>query len=125
MDAFATLWESTYRFLTRFSAHNTAPKSRQRHFMEEVTELLQASGTLEFFQTSHFAEPDEGRVRDNLLEEAADVIVTTQNICMAHGIRFEELEDAMRRVAQKNDAKTRETHQVVGGKITRKLTPPE
>lgn len=127
MNAFQTLWQSTHNFLTRFDAHRTSPMDRQRHFMEEVTEFLQASTTLWATQKaegeSHFHGYCE--MKDNVLEEAADVIVTTQNVCMSHGISPEELETAMMKVAAKNDAKTTETHHKVNGKITRRLTLPE
>lgn len=123
MDAFQNLWVSTHNFLTRFNAHDTSPLLRQRHFFEEVLELIQVSTeacTLTWDLESGVTREFHELALQELLEEAADVIVTTQNLCMSHGLTLQDLESALVRVAQKNDMKTTETHEWRNGKITRK-----
>lgn len=121
MNIFHFLWNSTLSLYKRFGVEDTPVLVRQRIFIEEVLEFIQASTILAA------QPPEEQEFGDHCLEdlkpaligEAADVIVTVQGICMAHGISLAELELAMHDTILKNDAKTKETHGLVKGKITR------
>lgn len=125
MNEFSDLWNSTANFKARFGVSTVSPLLCQRHFMEEVTEFLQASCLLETlpYDPEHSAlVAHYNEQQDQVVLEAADIFVTVMNVCQAHGLTLEELSEAILTVATKNDAKTHETHEFVGGKIRRKET---
>lgn len=115
MSDFELLWASTEALYERFGldAATTPPSKRRRIFMEEVTELLEESA---WDDASH---PTARRTAE-VCNEAADVVVTVMGLLQAHGIYFDELESAIDRIINKNNAKTDATHALVNGKITRK-----
>lgn len=108
------LWDSTMALYDRFSLtrYTTPPPQRRKVLMEEVGELIEASALLE---------RDSSSVRIRLFtEELADVLVTALGLAQAHGVEMEDIERACEAVAEKNDAKTTNTHHLINGKITRK-----
>ena len=114
MSALEQLWASTAALYERFGldAITTPPAKRRRIFMEEATELVEASVIEVEYQ---FEEYSHGVSR-----EAADVVVTVIGLLQAHGISLEQFTEAVSSVVEKNDAKTLDTHELVNGKITRK-----
>lgn len=54
------------------------------------------------------------------LEELADLIVVGFSGMLTHGFVLEDLDDAIRKVIEKNDAKNHDTHTVYNNKITRR-----
>lgn len=101
---FNRLAKSTLEFYERFS-YTPNLNAAHRIFLEEVGELIEASRTQD---------------REDIVEEAADVIVTVIGIVLACDISIGELEDAMAYVARKNDRKGYDTHILREGKIQRK-----
>lgn len=86
-------------------------KASLAKFNEECDELKQAIWELESGETT---------LTDHLAGEAADVLVTLLNTLYAVGVEYPQLEAALNRTIEKNDLKTRDTHEVVGGLIARK-----
>lgn len=106
-DVLAALWRSTEALYERFGRLPPEITQATRVFSEESYELVEAALT--------------GAHTDDVTAEAADAIVTAIAILLARGARYEQLAEAMLRVAAKNDSKTHETHFVAGsGKITRR-----
>ena len=48
------------------------------------------------------------------------MIVTALGVCFAQGLTVDEIIEAVYKVADKNDAKTHDTHHLKDGKIRRK-----
>lgn len=102
------LWISTQLFLERFWSDGRGCENMSQAlgvFEEEVDEFKEAliSGTLEESCT-----------------EAADVLVTICQAILKKGGDYWHLENALRQVIEKNDAKNSETHYInERGKITR------
>lgn len=121
MSELLNLWMSTQEFKERFGVSDIAALRTQRHFMEEVTEFLQMSTELEVRKAmkDEFSE-SYAATQSLMAEEAADVFVTVMNTCMANGITFLMLKNAVEAVAAKNNAKTMRTHFIINGKITRR-----
>jgi NTP pyrophosphatase (non-canonical NTP hydrolase) len=115
MDALARLWQSTLDLYERFGLDEPGAveiQARERFLNEEFLELIRESvisDVLEIIETKH------------LLEEAADVLVTLVGLLQAHQIDLPSLEAACEFVAQKNDAKTLDTHEYIAGKIRKRI----
>lgn len=115
MSALEKLWNSTEALYERFGldARSTPPSKRRKFLVEEVEELTGASSVLDFHREVERLRGGniEAALVGNLVEEAADVIVTTMGLLQSHGIDIISLEYAMQKVADKNDAKpTRRTN---------------
>lgn len=111
-DSLQALWDSTANLYARFGLVPIADVAR-RVFMEEVGE----------FMVAHVQAQNATNVgvSQALVEEAADVLVTTLGMLMAYTQTPDALRDAIQRVIAKNDAKTLDTHEVnSAGKIARK-----
>lgn len=103
-DALRDLASSTLAFYARFD-YTPDPQSTLTNFNEEVYELVEA------------ALHDD---KAHTAEECADVIVTALGVCFAQGLTVDEIIAAVYKVADKNDAKTHETHVLRDGKIRRR-----
>lgn len=103
-DALRDLAESTLAFYARFD-YAPDPQSTITNFNEEVYELVEAA-----------LEGDKAHAA----EECADVIVTALGVCFAQGLTVDEIIAAVYKVADKNDAKTHDTHVLKDGKIRRR-----
>ena len=103
------LWNSTQDLYERFDL-DSPNEDRRRKLIEEVLELITVS-VLE--------DNGHGGYRD-IINEAADVIVTVLGLLQGHDIEYDDLLTAMGRIAEKNNAKTTETHHIVNGLITRR-----
>jgi phosphoribosyl-ATP pyrophosphohydrolase len=102
------LWMSSAEFLKRFDKYPGDKEAQRRVFNEEAYEFLCESIANE-------------EILDELVAEAADVVVTVMTTLMAHGVSYSDFAAAIEQVAQKNDAKTHETHEINSqGKIARK-----
>lgn len=108
-DALRDLANSTLDFYARFD-YTPDPQSTITNFNEEVYELVEA------------ALHDD---KAHTAEECADVIVTALGVCFAQGLTVDEIITAVYQVANKNDAKTHETHHLKDGKIRRKARKDE
>jgi NTP pyrophosphatase (non-canonical NTP hydrolase) len=104
-DALRDLAESTLAFYARFD-YTPDAQSTITNFNEEVYELVEAA-----------LEGDKAHAA----EECADVIVTALGVCFAQGLSVDEIIAAVYQVADKNDAKTHETHVLKDGKIRRRV----
>ena len=104
-DALRDLAASTLDFYARFD-YTPDAQSTITNFNEEVYELVEAA-----------LEND----RAHTAEECADVIVTALGVCFAQGLTLDEIVAAVYKVADKNDAKTHETHVLKDGKIRRRV----
>lgn len=100
------LWNSTADLYQRFGLDAPMP-DRVYKFREEVDEFLNEVDALEYSGVA-------------LMEEASDVVVTIIGILQKRGVRPEWLWEEFEKVAQKNDAKTLDTHVIHNGLITRK-----
>lgn len=111
-DTFARLYASSTGLIRRFfgDARPTLKASLTK-LNEECDELKQALWELESGETTQ---------TDHLAGEAADVLVTLLNTLYAVGVEYSQLEAALNRTIEKNDAKTHDTHEVVNGLIARK-----
>lgn len=103
------LWNSTADLYQRFDLDAPMP-DRVRKFKEEVQEFLDEVRAFDYGNGSGIA----------LEEEAVDVIVTIIGILQKRGVRPEWLWEEFEKVAQKNDAKTLDTHVIHDGLITRR-----
>jgi NTP pyrophosphatase (non-canonical NTP hydrolase) len=101
-DPLADLARSTGAFYARFGVSPRLPDAVD-HFMEEVREFAEAVG--------------KGEDASHIAEEAADVMVTLLGTCSAAGLGLEHLVRGIYFVIAKNDAKTRDTHEVRDRKI--------
>lgn len=109
------LWMSSAQFLERFNQYPPNREAQRRVFNEEAYEFLSKSVSCQLMDALKLDEKQE------LVSEAADVIVTVMTTLMAHGVQYKELEVAIEKIAQKNDSKTHESHEVnSAGKIARK-----
>lgn len=117
-DLLQELFESTASLYERFGVSDTHPLNRQRIFMEEALELIQASAKLSFYDDTGNITPVV--VVQNTVDEAADVLVTVCGLLLAHEIDPDALSKSIERVIAKNDAKTGTTHELINGKITRR-----
>lgn len=107
-DPLRDLAHSTQDFFARFDVTPT-PEATIKVFREEAEELIEAARN--------------GVNKDHIAEEAADVFVTAIGICYASGIDPEQLVRQVYAVVAKNDAKTRQTHVHLDGKIRRRPPP--
>lgn len=104
-EALERLFRSTLDLYARFGCVPTVDNTAMV-FTEETRELLEAT---------------HGDDLQHIAEEAGDVLVTTLGICIAHGLTYEQVTSAIERIADKNDAKTWETHHLNdAGKIARR-----
>ncbi len=100
------LWNTTEALHKRFGVFPPDTNEALRVLNEEAYEVIEAALT-----------GDE----QELADESADLIVTLMGVLMARGVALDDLKDAMRRVAAKNNAKTYETHHInKNGKIARR-----
>ena len=105
-NALEHLWNATESLHKRFGVFPPDTSEALRVLNEEAFEVIEAALT-----------GDE----QELADEAADLIVTLMGVLMARDVELNHLEDAMRRVAAKNNAKTHETHHInQNGKIARR-----
>lgn len=103
-NATINLWRSTSDFFMRFLNRYPPIMDQLRVLHEEELEVTQAALT----------QPE------NLPAEVADLIVTAMGLMMSLGFTIDDLNDAMLKVAAKNDSKTHETHEInSAGKIAR------
>lgn len=103
-NATSNLWQSTSAFFLRFLNRYPPIMDQLRVMNEEHLEVIQAALT----------QPE------NLPSEVADLFVTCMGLMMSLGFTVDDLNDAMLKVAQKNDSKTHETHGIdSAGKIAR------
>lgn len=99
------LWKSTSDFFLRFLNRYPPIGDQLRVVSEEHLEVIQAALT----------QPE------NLPGEVADLIVTCMGLLMTLGYSMDDLNMAMLAIADKNNAKTLDTHEVnSAGKIARK-----
>lgn len=99
------LYQSTHNLYKRFGLKPTKG-AVHRKLVEEVAEVVH-----ELYQGNDYA----------LVHEIADAIVTLLGVAINRNIPVELVENAMAQVADKNNAKTQETHEVRNGMITKKL----
>ncbi len=116
------LWRSTLGFHARWK-----PEEMARLTSQDVgdRERRMAVYTAIDMLREEAAEVTEAALHEpnyNVVEEAADVMVTLIGILLTRGITYPELEEAIHFVIKKNDAKTEDTHYVDGvtGKIKRR-----
>lgn len=108
-DALTTLWDSTAAFHKRFGTMEEPDfeDAQLRVLFEEFYEFIDAIHK-GYSQASEFA----------------DFIVVGMGLLMASGYKLEQLQTAMTRVAEKNDAKTLETHAKDNkGKVAKREQP--
>ena len=111
-DLLRETWESTEDLYQRhgLDADTTPPAKRRRFLNEEILELMEASTRNEDYPLD----------LNNLLEEAADVMVTLCGLLQAHGLELDFFESACRRKLQNNNEKTAANgYSVFNGKISR------
>lgn len=119
MSAFSELWLSTRNFRVRFWANGKPPFEAQMKVLnEEYGEFVHECYGAALENECYNNDVD----KLGMANEAADLIVTVLGACMdIGGLTLEDVEAALLRVAEKNDAKTRETHTINGnGKVVRK-----
>lgn len=104
-DPLRDLAQSTLDFYARFE-YTPDQQSTITNFNEEVYELVEAALAGD---KAHAA------------EECADVFVTALGVCFAQGLTVEEIVAAIYAVADKNNAKTHDTHVLKDGKIRRRV----
>lgn len=132
LDSVSRLFQSTIALYERFNLPlipafedlETMLSARRKFLREETGEMCDASAILETWNI-HVGQfvpdsPSLGNLRHEIALEAADVLVTTIGLLLAHGITQDEFDAACAAVALKNDQKTLETHSVVDRKITRR-----
>lgn len=111
LNTLERIFHSRIELYNRFGLSGFDAKTARKMFGEEAMELVEASA-----QESAIPE----WYRDEMLEEAADVLYTAIGLVQAHGFTLADLEAAVEAKCAKNDAKTQETHALVNGKITGK-----
>jgi hypothetical protein len=125
-NALKSLWDSTRSLHSRFGTNSNTDEANDaqlRCVAEEHFEFQHAatqSRDLQMFAAGpdHLLWTD---VAEAAAEEAVDVIVTMMGVLQNLGVGYETIAKAMYAVAEKNDAKTNETHAVnKNGKIARK-----
>ncbi len=102
-DVLDDVWHSSERLEKRFNVTLSA-EMRKRLMIEEYNEVLDAI---------------KNKGRGDIAAEIADLLVTAFGVARAHGITLNDMRDHMRRVVEKNNAKTEKTHHVYNGKIRR------
>lgn len=121
-DALKTLWNSTAEFQKRFGLDKQFSLPAQMRCVHE--ELAELSADAYGYWYS-----DDGLEAENFAidatQEATDVIVTVLGVLMGMKMSYADIEDAIERIAAKNDAKTHDTHEINGnGKVARKQAQP-
>jgi len=105
-NATSDLWNSTSAFFIRFLNRYPPIMDQLRVMNEEHLEVVQAALT----------QPD------NLPSEVADLFVTAMGLMMSLGYTLDDLNDAMLKIAAKNDVKSHDSHEVnSAGKIARRI----
>ncbi len=117
-DALKRLWDSTADFQKRFRLDEQFNLPAQmRCVSEELAELNKE--VYGWYFTEDGLEAENFSI--NATEEAADVIVTVLGVLMGMHMSYADIEDALERIAAKNDAKTHDTHAInENGKVARK-----
>ncbi len=105
-DPLRDLIRSTLSFYERFG-WQPLTNDAIRVFEEEVREVTEAA--------------QDGKDKNHIAEEAADVIVTLIGVCQSTGVTPEQLIEQLYAVIAKNDAKNHETHVYTDGKIRRRF----
>lgn len=106
------IWISTANLYERFGLSHTVDNGI-KGMTEEINEVFDAMAKLG-------VDEDNLGKRQDLAQEAIDLLVTVMSALMAMNIQYAELEYAANAVIQKNDAKSHITHVVYNNKITRK-----
>lgn len=102
-----SLWSSTESLHRRFDVY---PPDSNRQMDYVYLELSEFSA--EVFR--HKNPPSTAA------EELVDVIVTLFGVAMGHSVAYSDIENAMQRVIDKNNAKTDVTHVVMDNQIIRR-----
>ena len=105
------VWESSTGLLKRFDLIPSAKKSYLK-FQEEISEMQEALYKLSGNRKNIPYKQDAA-------EEVADVIVTALNVAYTAGLSIEDIEKALSKVIEKNDAKDHTTHTADDGWIKR------
>lgn len=114
IGTYETLHKSSKDLHKRFGNYPPGFAGQTFAFEEEVKEFL------------HEVNNQSKDNKENLLEEALDVIVTISGILMAAGITIGEIQAGAEKVAEKNNKKTTTTHILdVSTKKIRRKTPKE
>ncbi len=120
-DTLALLWDSAAALYAAFGldAVSVPPGKRRRIFAEEADELKEAS--IEYGIDVHYGDglTYSYGIKDEVADEAADVVFTVFGLLQAHGITPEEFRAACERVREKNAEKRPPEWAYSGGKIRR------
>lgn len=99
------LWYSTQDLFKRFNL-KPSTDAQMRKFFEEVYEFSK--------------EVNQNREKEKIVQELVDVIVVGMAVCQNLGVSYDDLDNAVWYVIEKNNAKNLNTHEVKNDMIVRK-----
>lgn len=106
---FEELRNSTIELHKRFDNEALYPYAQLKKFSEEAFEFI-------FAVTAGYGD----NLDQDIIEEGLDVLVTVFSVWAALGIDLEDISKEVDEVVRKNGSKTKETHEIKKGMITKK-----